>query len=106
MKTRQPSEWIEQQEEILQKEINLKKTKNKDTEIMKHFLFILALTFMAFHNSLKADLNFNCPSCKKNIHFQGIWGGTWICPNSNCAYENYDAIRYCGICGTDRYRDQ
>ena len=32
----------------------------------------------------------------------GFWGDTWICPNSNCGYENYNAVRYCGICGTER----
>jgi hypothetical protein len=26
----------------------------------------------------------------------------WICPNPNCRYDNYDGIRYCGLCGTER----
>lgn len=26
----------------------------------------------------------------------------WICPNKNCRYDNYDGIRYCGLCGTER----
>jgi hypothetical protein len=26
----------------------------------------------------------------------------WICPNKACGYDNYDGIRYCGLCGTER----
>ena len=26
----------------------------------------------------------------------------WICPNKTCRYDNYDGIRYCGLCGTER----
>jgi hypothetical protein len=26
----------------------------------------------------------------------------WICPNKSCGYDNYDGIRYCGLCGTER----
>jgi hypothetical protein len=26
----------------------------------------------------------------------------WICPNRVCQYDNYDGIRYCGLCGTER----
>lgn len=32
----------------------------------------------------------------------GIWGDTWTCPNPNCGYENYDSIKYCGVCGTKK----
>ena len=34
----------------------------------------------------------------------GLWGNTWICPNPDCGYENYDAVNYCGICGTRKPR--
>ncbi len=35
---------------------------------------------------------------------EGLWGDTWICPNPACGYENYDAVNYCGICGTRKPR--
>lgn len=28
--------------------------------------------------------------------------GTWVC--KKCGYENYDQLRYCGVCGNDHYR--
>ena len=98
--------WIENQEKEIEKEIKSKKIKNRDSEIMRHILFLLVITFFTFQDTLKADLKFTCPGCKNQVQYQGIWGNTWTCPNSNCGYENYESIRYCGLCGTDRYRDQ
>ncbi|CUI18123.1 conserved putative secreted protein (plasmid) [Candidatus Protochlamydia naegleriophila] len=34
----------------------------------------------------------------------GFWGDTWICPNPDCGYENYEAVNFCGICGTRKPR--
>ena len=60
----------------------------------------------------------HCPHCDKDINFIVVPDFSkleenghdvikrppnWMC--ANCGYENYDGIRYCPICGRDRYRN-
>jgi hypothetical protein len=75
--------------------------KEKDSYIMKKLLiFLCSLSCLGY---LNADSKINCPHCQEPIQFRGLWGDTWTCPNTHCGYENYEAVSYCGICGTYRY---
>lgn len=75
---------------------------------MKALLVLCLLPF----SLMAGDICINCPTCQESIVIKselqidsvqaGIFGDTWICPNQRCGYENYTAIRYCALCGTEQ----
>jgi hypothetical protein len=83
--------YLTHEQRELESELKKKKyERDSDTSKMVKILiligFIVCLTYA----------NAEPIECKR------FWGDTWICPNPDCRYENYDAVDYCGICGTRR----
>lgn len=72
----------------------------------------LAAIFLLPLSLLANDFEVECPTCSEHFIIKtqttvktftaGIWGDTWVCPNINCAYENYTAINRCALCGTQQ----
>ncbi len=93
--------WIaKEQREFRIELLSKRRNKNSDTKIMLRIITLLILICAFSYAS--ADLLY-CPHCMEKIEFKGVWGQTWICPKPSCGYENYEAVQYCGICGTSRY---
>lgn len=66
---------------------------HRDTKIAFLLLVILAVTALNL-------VPLHAESIPKSEKFQ--LENEWICPNKACGYDNYDGIRYCGLCGTER----
>lgn len=79
--------------------------KEQDSYIMKKLImFLCCLSCLGYANATNYN-TIQCPHCEEPIQFRGLWGDTWTCPNKRCGYENYEAVSYCGLCGTYRYED-
>ena len=65
----------------------------RDNKIALLLLIILAVTALNM-------IPLHAESIPKSQRFQTK--DEWICPNKACGYDNYDGIRYCGLCGTER----
>lgn len=65
----------------------------RDNKIALLLLIILAVTALNM-------IPLHAESIPKSQRFQ--IKDEWICPNKACGYDNYDGIRYCGLCGTER----
>ncbi|CAB4164316.1 hypothetical protein UFOVP816_18 [uncultured Caudovirales phage] len=66
---------------------------HRDNKIALLILVVLAMTAIAM-SPLRADTIYNTRKFEVKDE--------WICPNKSCGYDNYDGIRYCGLCGTER----
>jgi hypothetical protein len=90
--------WLKNEEISLEIEMKNQKKYRHSMSLFKLSLIIGVLSVISYANSHI----FECPYCLKPIECKRIWGDTWICPNENCGYENYDGINHCGLCGTPR----
>jgi hypothetical protein len=89
--------WISEEEKIIESDMRKnKKKKTKENSTMFKFLFFIGIISILTY----ANASLRCPS---EIETKRFWGETWICPNPDCGYENYEAVDYCGICGAFRY---
>jgi ribosomal protein S27AE len=87
--------WLEKEELHLKYEIKMReKNKYKKKDPMGIFYFFL-LFFFLFTAYSYTDNQFWVQN-KIGIRL----ASKWICPN--CGYANYDQIRYCGLCGSER----
>jgi len=66
---------------------------HRDNKIAMLILIVLMMTAIVM-SPLRAESIYNSDK------FEVI--DAWICPNPACGYDNYDGIRYCGLCGTER----
>ncbi|KIC70786.1 hypothetical protein DB44_FW00020 [Candidatus Protochlamydia amoebophila] len=53
-------------------------------------------------HSLLTDVYGIFTPLKDILLMRGLWGDTWIYPNPNCGYENYNKINFCGVCETKK----
>ena len=83
--------WIEQEERDMKREISKNKDLNPNYHLVRMVCFLFVICSISYANTTN-----------KECEMRGVWGDTWICPNSSCGYENYDAIGYCALCGTKR----
>jgi hypothetical protein len=94
-------EWIEQEEKKISCELR-KKTKSNHKEDRYMLIKILLMVSLLSISYAYSEI-ISCPNCQTKLEMKGVWGHTWICPNPDCLYENYEGIDYCGLCGTYRY---
>ena len=66
---------------------------NRDLKILLLGILAIIMTFLLFM-PLHAESDPKWSKYKDE--------SAWICPNKACRYDNYDGIRYCGLCGTER----
>jgi hypothetical protein len=67
--------------------------RHRDTKLAILLLLVLAMTVFSM-------IPLYAESIPKSDRFE--ISNEWICPNKACRYDNYDGIRYCGLCGTER----
>lgn len=65
----------------------------RDSKLAILLFVVLMMSIVAFAPTYAESI----PKSKKFSLEQ-----TWICPNKSCKYDNYDEIRYCGLCGTEK----
>lgn len=66
---------------------------HRDNKLAMLLLLVLAMTIFAM-------VPLYAESVPKSNKFE--YNEEWKCPNRACGYDNYDGIRYCGLCGTER----
>lgn len=84
---RENNPWMEIEAKKLREELREQK---QDGNCWKIFLFVMFFLLYGY-SSVWSDEPYKLKT----------WYKTWEC--KNCGYDNYDCIRYCGKCGTDRY---
>jgi hypothetical protein len=81
------------------KEVNSLKTEIKEGKNRGDKLFPYLMAMVIFLLFATSSMHACCCSTNQNA---GFFPNTWVCPNQNCRYENYEGINYCAICGTKR----
>lgn len=82
----------EEAENILFEQRKTKISQYAQTLLYKRLWFSLFLFLFACSSFMYADMK------SHNIKWEAK---TWKC--SQCGYDNYDGIDYCGLCGNSRY---
>lgn len=94
-------EWIKKEDHELTVEIAKSRhiKKSKDHSVFKLFFLISSITLLSYSNVNQDNKHYN----ELNVDSLLVYKANWTCKNSTCGYENSDGIRYCGLCGQDRY---
>jgi hypothetical protein len=79
--------------EDYRRDMTTSEKRHRDNKVAGLLLIALMLTVISMA-PLYAE------TCFKVKRFQVE--NEWICPNKACKYDNYDEIRYCGLCGTEK----
>ena len=87
-------EYFDKRDDKLVIEVEKKYENSILAKLFCTIIFVSAL----FYFQPAESVEIKCPDCHKTV---GRWlPDTWECPS--CGYENYNCMRYCSLCGSER----